>query len=79
MSRKKLLMATVAVISSASAGAAFGQTVSNQAFIGQLDQSNLAYLSQVGTNRAFVYQYGNGNFFLPFLNGAPSDGAGRIQ
>jgi hypothetical protein len=49
MSRKKLLMATVAVISSASAGAAFGQTVSNQAFIGQLDQSNLAYLSQVGT------------------------------
>ena len=73
MSRKKLL-ASVALIPLA--GVAFAQEApqdGNSAYIGQRDRSNMAYLSQVGSNDAFIYQYGRKNVFAPTQNGALSD------
>ena len=51
--------ATIALIGQASAQQA------NNAFIGQMDESNFAYLSQEGSNQGFVYQFGGKNVFLP--------------
>ena len=52
----------------------------NDAFISQMNDSNLAYLSQSGAlgaeggaNSGFVYQHGTNNIFLPIANGAPAD------
>ena len=42
----------------------------NFGFISQLDDSNLAYLIQSGSNQGFIYQHGNGNVFAPATGGS---------
>ena len=73
---RRALMASVAVLALSATGALAD---GNNAFIGQLNDSNFAYLSQVGTNDGFVYQHGTSNTFLPMMDGGVAQrGSNRL-
>jgi len=66
--KRTSLMVSVAVIALSASGV-LANAISpngNNAFVGQLNNSNLALLSQQGSNQGFIYQYGTGNVFLPW-------------
>ncbi len=76
MNRTALMLSVAAI--SLSASGVLAQD-GNDAFIGQLNDSNLAYLSQIGSNQGFIYQHGTGNIFLPANNGGVAqNGSNRL-